>query len=694
MKSRIYKNFFTGLEEHAHDVVREAIKFVEQRKSDWVEQKDDKNIETINKIISYFIDRSDPVPGNIKEREREVFEYFCASVVYAEVIKHSYLHQKEDLAFSSEIVEKVSLKYLNTIAEKICEKLMETVHLHYADIGKEHGKSPNEIEEILKKQSGRLASRQSRGNIPFLTVYKDKRAEVSLRRGIELYLESSKDESYEVTRGDENLNNFPVRVYHNEYHSETSVGEKDNLKYVVKNDYVRNKLFRNKHITWIHKSAVEYNRSRTLYQIDLIDERRIRSKVPDQEYQEKLEKIVGRDSIIDPRNGTSAFKQEDLLISFFASELFQYDSHDITVQELEDYSDKLLKRFVVEKSSKMFLGFCFPTLQDCGHSNPRYATGSNNVLLLALIRGLTKFLFNITNQDAVYNPEEEDQSSDIDSQPGNSDQIRGENIRLGNPDQRKERIDEVCFEEKEDIGRCEITQKSLVHSGQFYLGSNSSGIIVEAKIAKPLLTAFVLLMIVVLLFSIIFWVQNEEEMTSVRAYVQEAGTILELWASIAGLFILIVKAIFPKWDFTDMIHSRRRCRSLTELIGAMKGNNKMEKKDNAIKLCSTVPKPHTVFSYYKSCAFTNNGNGEFHIDDDIKVFDLGKADYKFGVTFYGAHVVAEPRGIVRNLYIRSRYDTKTFHIAKNHKRQFGYIFCLPTFNKFVGSRETGDDSYV
>ena len=106
-------------------------------------------------------------------------------------------------------------------------------------------------------------------------------------------------------------------------------------------------------------------------------------------------------------------------------------------------------------------------------------------------------------------------------------------------------------------------------------------------------------------------------------------------------------------------------------------------------MCSTVPNPETVFSY-KSCAFTNNRNGGFNIDDDIDICDLEKGGYKFGVTFYGEQVVADARGNVRNFYIASKFDNMTLHIADNHKRQPGYIFRLSTFNKFVGSRKEED----
>ncbi len=673
MARRIYSNFFTGLEEYAHPVVQEAIKFVEKRHDEWFRNMDSGELRTIHKVIYYFIKESDRTFEKIRKREREVFQYFCASVVYAEIIKHSCLNKEKlngDLEFPEEISEKVSLIYLNDIAEKIHATLIETVHLQYGDNDKERDKDLKEIEQILKDNSGQLASQQSRGNIPFLTVYKGKRAEVSLRRGIELYLKPPKDDSNEVKTGDEELNYFPLRVYHNEHHSESRVDKDEKLTDVIKNDYVRKKLFmeKGKHITWIHKSELEYNRNRTLYQIDLIDEKRIRSMVPGYMYRETLRKIVGPDLVVESRNDTPAFKQEDLFISFFSTELFQYDTHDIRKQDLEDYSDRLLKRFVVDERSGMFLGFCFPTVQDSGHSDRAYATGSKNILLLALARGLTKLLFNITNQDAVTSPDGD--------------------IHFANPDRREELTNRICFNRENDIGRFEIRAKRTIRGGEFYLGGNDGGIMVEVEIEKILLLACVPLVIVSFMFAGMYWIHEREKRNYVSDYFIVVGSILEVWGSLIGLFLVAVKAKYRKWDFIDMIHSRRRCRSLTELIQALQGKNPSEKRAKAIELCSTVPKPETVFSYYKSCAFTNNGNGEFHVDVDIEVSDLEKAGYKFGVTFYGEQVVADARGIVRKFYIRSENDRKTLHIGDNHERQSRFIFCLPTYNKFVGSRGT------
>ena len=177
-------NFFPKLVEHAHSVVQEAIKLVEEREAEYMRLENSKEVKTIRKIISYFIDRSDLTFSYYRRRQREVFQYFCASVIYAEIIKHSCLNQNGDLIFHKEISKKVSLMYLCIVAEKIHQKLIEIIHLHYGDKDEEQDVDPNEIESILEDRSGRLASRQSRGNIPFLTVYKGKSTSVSLRRGM------------------------------------------------------------------------------------------------------------------------------------------------------------------------------------------------------------------------------------------------------------------------------------------------------------------------------------------------------------------------------------------------------------------------------------------------------------------------------------------------------------------------------
>ena len=509
-------------------------------------------------------------------------------------------------------------------------------------------------------------------------MYKGKSTSVSLRRGIELYLKPPKDDSNKVITGDEKLNHFPVRVYHNDYHSETRVGKDQGLEDVIQNNYVRKRLFtkEEKHITWIHKSAVEYNRNRTLYQIDLIDKKRNRFVVPDERYRKALRKIVGSDSLVDPTNSTPVFKEEDLLISFFAYELFQYDSHEIRRQDLEDYSDELIKKYVQGDIEEMFIGFCFHTLQDSGHSNHRYASGSKNILLLALTRGLTKLLYNMSNQEAVYSLEED-----------------GE---FGYPDQRRELIDKICFDGEMNTGRFKIKQRRIVKGWKFYLGGNDGGVMVKVDIVKKMLGSWILLgiILIVTFAAVSVYLKYKWKLTNnISDKIQIIGSILEWLASIVALCILGVKVVHNKWKFEDMIHSRKRCRSLKELIRAMKGKRKEKRREKAIKLCATIPKPETVFSYHKSCSFTSNGNGQFYIDDDIDVSDLEKAGYKFGVTFYGEQVVADARGNVRNFYIRSKNDEQTLHIADNHERQHGIIFCLPTLNKFVGSGSSEDENF-
>lgn len=685
MAPRFYTKLFTRLEEEAHPVVQRVIKFVEKQTDEWEKFKNLSEFDSINSVVSFFIDATNQTPDFHLKRKREVFQYFCASVTYAEIIKYSYLNRgvlQGDLYFPDGVQSKVTLKNLNEIAMKIVDKLRESVFLHY---GSDTVEPTQDIVNILKNYYGSLASRQSRGNIPFLTVYKDKFTEVSIRRGIELYLSTPNNNSNEVKSGDEYLNNFPVRVYHNEFHSESSVDVSEKLSNVIKNNAVRGKLFRGKgkHITWIHKSAVEYNRFRTLYQIDIIEGKRIRKEKPDEKYKRALKELVGSGTTIDPSDGTLTFKQEDLLVSFFSNELFRWENTTVTRQELEDYSDDLIKTFVVDRNSKMFLGFCFRTIQDCGHANSSYATGSKNVLLLALTRGLNKLLFQITDKEAVYCPDKEFDLGRID-QPNNTLLP----IFICRRVQSPKMVSEVNGNGHPLIGRTKVEKKTMVRSRNHYLGGNDSGITVKVRIKKKLLAATILLIIVLIVFAVMYSVAERGKLKWPSDYFRLAGSILELWASIAGLFFVLVKACYRKWEFGDMIHSRRRCRSLSELIGTLKS------RPLAIELCSTIPKPEKVFSYHRSCAFTSDGNGEFEIDGDIEVFDLQEANFVFGVTYYGEPVVADARGNIRRFYLQSKEIENTLHIAGNHEHQPDFIFQLPTINKFVGARKLRDEEII
>ena len=368
------------------------------------------------------------------------------------------------------------------------------------------------------------------------------------------------------------------------------------------------------------------------------------------------------------------FKEEDPFISFFAFELFQYDSHHTSRQDLEDYSAKLLKKFVEEGSSQMFIGFCFPTLQDSGHSNRHMATGSTSILLLALARGLTKLLLNIANRDSV---------SKLQS-----------DFERGKLNRKKELDHKLCFTEGKQIGRYEIRKPRMMPDDKFYIGGDENGIMVEVKFTKILGSLIVLCCAVLVMFVVMYWLHEREKRNSVTDYFQLVGSILEVCISLATVFIALVKAIYRKWDISGIINWKRNCKSLTELIEAMKGSNYLTRRKNAIRLCSTLPKPDIVFSYDTSWIFTNNGNGRFFIDDDIDVSDLENAGYKFGVTFYGEPIIVDARGNVRNFYPpRSNYDN-TLYIAENHQRQSGFIFCLPTLNKFVGSGREEEENLV
>lgn len=75
-----------------------------------------------------------------------------------------------------------------------------------------------------------------------------------------------------------------------------------------------------------------------------------------------------------------------------------------------------------------------------------------------------------------------------------------------------------------------------------------------------------------------------------------------------------------------MINSQKRCKSLSEWIESMKYQRKLsdllgskytEDKIQAMKMCSTVPKPDTMFSSHNSGASTDAGQGEFEIDEEI-----------------------------------------------------------------------------
>lgn len=171
--------------------------------------------------------------------------------------------------------------------------------------------------------------------------------------------------------------------------------------------------------------------------------------------------------------------------------------------------------------------------------------------------------------------------------------------------------------------------------------------------------------------------------------------------------LLAVQGTFKDWSISEIMNSRRTCQSLHDLILSMKYTEKsrnnmlftnlfkhfskmhaLDSKRRAISLCASIPLPQTIFSYYNSCAFTVQGQGEFEVDVTIDVDDLSAAGYYFGVNYYGHPVVEDAKGDIRKIY----FDTfmvedcmpKSITVRGYHPLQTNKMFDSNTKNRTVG----------
>ena len=109
--------------------------------------------------------------------------------------------------------------------------------------------------------------------------------------------------------------------------------------------------------------------------------------------------------------------------------------------------------------------------------------------------------------------------------------------------------------------------------------------------------------------------------------------------------------------------------------------------------------PENIFSYYNSCAFSVDGQGEFEVDVSIDVDDLTEAGYFFGVNYYGDPIAKDAKGEIRKIhfsygicksetcgkYCRCKHES--IDIGGYHPLQTNKIFNLNTNNRIVGMKK-------
>lgn len=314
-------------------------------------------------------------------------------------------------------------------------------------------------------------------------------------------------------------------------------------------------------------------------------------------------------------------------------------------------------------------------------------------MLLALTRGFVK-LYNNLNHELVHQDPSEDDVED--------DPIRRRLFIF--PKRRLHRPGTTEVQEKFLVGEKSKTEKAYNRS---YIGSNSREIIIELNRFPMSLSLVGLIFLAAVLSFGTMYVISEENMEDPSDSFRAIGSIIELLGAMLALCLLLIKVMYRKWSFVDMLNSRKRCQSLSELIQVMKYTKKIRwfswgeninDKIDAIRLCANIPNPATIFSYHNSCAFTDAGVGEFEIDEDIEMNHLNDANYIFGVNYYGDPIVKDVKGNIRKVHFRLCVNCKNehkclcprkkIHIGSIHDLQTKSIYSLNFENRLVGTRRS------
>lgn len=593
--------------------------------------------------------------------------------------------------------EEMDIFDLNEIAGEIMVELTK-----YSSVKNEIDDASNADEDRVHHQSkaGSLASKECVGNTPYLIVYKGKGIEVSIRRGFELY--RPKDPaSKKVEDINIELAVLPSRYYLNgEYYDNSREDRPFNLLTLVgENEELAERLFLGKHINEIHIRFIDS--FRWIYNIDICDQQIEGDISVRPSDNDKLENLAGRK--LGTSKGRCSF-QEDLIVTFFSQILFgdATKSRD-QLQAFQAWSlDKIREIVQPSKKGDMYVGFCFGALLDVGYSSQNWVTGSRNVLLLALTRGFIKLSDNLYNEKKHWDPIFKDEFE----KKQTCKMLR----KRATNDDTEEASAGKDMPTLKDVTKDRIT----VYTQGVYLGSTGKGIVVKVK-RSPLRLFWIWTLVVLSLFGFpyMYWTggYDGEDWTGVFRAI---GSIIELWGAIIALGFLAMKSCFAEWTILDMFKSRKRCESLEELIQVMKYTEKRsfidaimnpfhrfskkykEKyKIKAIRLCAMLPIPENIFSYYNSCAFAVDGQGEFEVDVSIDIKNLTDAGYCFGVNYYGDPIVKDAKGDIRKVHFEEICKESTISMECNckhesviigayHPLQPNKIFHLVTKNRIVG----------
>ena len=399
-----------------------------------------------------------------------------------------------------------------------------------------------------------------------------------------------------------------------------------------------------------------------------------------------------------------------MLITYFSSKLQKQDEIQLDTEQLEIWCSNIVQSyFSTESENEMYIGFCYQTILDGNYSDEYRVPGSTTLLLLALTRGLEELCKNNTRGN---NHQPVSITNDSSDQEENNFKIARWLPFVFKTEENPSNLNEIPFEDQYKLQ--EIKESQVIDKK--FLGATSRGIIIKKQFPSVVRIVFV---IGIISFNVYagFIIAGTNLKSRVQVF-RMLGTFVEVLSSGISIALLLLKVrLLSKWELNDMLRDRIRTRSLTELYAAISPNrmvkmaramkrlvhemlrgckpteslteicksirpNRNEKKAKAIKLLASIPNPKNVFSWNYSCAFVDEGCGEFEIDEDITIEDLRNAGYRFGVNYYGQPIVADTRAQVRCVEFPNE-EKETVHISGLHEWQPRYMFELPTNNLTV-----------
>lgn len=682
-----YPTHTSGSASFAQESVRTALKLAVQLEEEWCrtrnEEDDDKVPESIQNIetLIYVIGQDKSVVQ--EKKASEIFRYLCGAMIYSGAImcsslreptehNHEQFHEndfttaaqtststllsaptqqreKSSLEISDEIEAKVTLTTLNDLASEIVKEIR-------ASTGNEKAKT----------------KAASAGQIPYLLVSTTKHYQVAIRNGFEV-AKSHRSFARKVTNVDADLDDFPTQIIRtSQSHMNSKIPQ--NLNELILDAARREKLLRNKYITWIRIYPSSFMSARTQIEIDVIDELIYEDPKKCSISQKRLRELAGRDKHpADLRNVTRTFTVEDVIVTYCSNTLFdfwrrnlkisaiiEYKRNESLCQIMQNWSNERIRNYAVRiyRKDAMYIGFSWGTIIDGGYGDRMTVCGSTNILLLALTRGLVKIAQN-SDKSYIFMGRQSIEHFSYSTNSAIQQKLNEilTNIGIYTTMQKNKTEERIGRKVKKRYG---IVYKNKLR-GYNYVATNE-GITVKSKPTGFVIFVFLFGLSIFLTYCVIMGIRQKQS----DNYEEYIGGMISLPPLLVGICIFIIKLRFPKWEILDIINGRMYTETFTDLTSALRSG-----KIEATRIIASVDNPKEVFACKGANPFVSTGTGDFKINEKFNVRELQEAGFIFGLDYYANPVVINCLGVVRQIkfpdtfhedFVREgKYGTTYFH---------------------------------